>query len=217
MLTSVDGKITTGSTNNLDFDKDLPTVVGVREGLQQYYDIEQTTDLWSLCSGRVQDKMGVNQADTPKKTRVNFVLIDNHHLTLDGVNYFINLSEKFVLITSNREHPAFSINSSNLHIYFEPILNFHNAFEYLYEMFGCEKMTVQTGGTLNSILFKEKLIDAIDIVIAPVIIGGKETSSLVDGILFTQISDLKHIPALKLTSINQLENSYIRLKYKVVK
>lgn len=65
MLMSVDGKISPGATDELYFDKDLPQIPGVREGLQQYYDIEQTTDLWSLNSGRVQAKMGVNEKKLP--------------------------------------------------------------------------------------------------------------------------------------------------------
>ena len=60
MLSSVDGKISTGATDELDVDKDYPKIDGVKEGLYQYYDIEQTTDLWSLNSGKVQAKIGVN-------------------------------------------------------------------------------------------------------------------------------------------------------------
>lgn len=52
MLMSVDGKINNGSTDNLDSDKDWKRIVGVREGLHQYYEIEQTTDLWSLNTGK---------------------------------------------------------------------------------------------------------------------------------------------------------------------
>ena len=51
MLMSVDGKISTGSNDTLDFDQDLPKINGVSEGLNQYYEIEQTTDLWSLNAG----------------------------------------------------------------------------------------------------------------------------------------------------------------------
>ena len=54
MLTSVDGKISTGSTDELDVDRDFPKLSGVSEGLHQYYEIEQTTDLWSFNTGRVQ-------------------------------------------------------------------------------------------------------------------------------------------------------------------
>ncbi|MFQ7538495.1 MAG: deaminase, partial [Clostridium sp.] len=81
MLMSVDGKISTGASDELDFDKDFPHIKGLREGLQQYYDIEQTTDLWSLTSGRVQAKVGVNEKQLPEKTPVSFVVLDNHHLT----------------------------------------------------------------------------------------------------------------------------------------
>ena len=51
MLMSVDGKISTGATDELDVDKDFPKIAGVCEGLHQYYEIEQTTDLWSRKNG----------------------------------------------------------------------------------------------------------------------------------------------------------------------
>ncbi len=53
LLMSVDGKITSGSSDELDPDKDWKRITGVKEGLHQYYGIEQTTDLWSLNTGRV--------------------------------------------------------------------------------------------------------------------------------------------------------------------
>ncbi len=80
MLMSVDGKISTGATDDLDVDKDFPQIAGVSEGLHQYYEIEQTTDLWTLNSGRVQAKIGVNTKKMPDKTPVSFVVIDNRHL-----------------------------------------------------------------------------------------------------------------------------------------
>lgn len=58
MMMSVDGKISTGATDELDVDRDFPQIAGLREGLRQYYEIEQTTDLWSFNTGRVQEKMG---------------------------------------------------------------------------------------------------------------------------------------------------------------
>ena len=87
MLSSVDGKISTGATDELDVDRDFPKIKGVAEGLHQYYEIEQTTDLWSLNSGRVQAKMGVNEKDFPEKSPVSFVLVDNTHLMRHGVEY----------------------------------------------------------------------------------------------------------------------------------
>ena len=50
MLMSVDGKISTGAVDELDVDRDFPRINGVKEGLYQYYEIEKTTDLWSINS-----------------------------------------------------------------------------------------------------------------------------------------------------------------------
>ena len=60
MLESLDGKISSGSTDNLDADKDFPQIEGVKEGLHQYYEIEQITDFYSLNTERVMAKIGVN-------------------------------------------------------------------------------------------------------------------------------------------------------------
>lgn len=106
MLMSADGKISTGASDDLDVDRDFPEIDGVREGLHQYYELEQTTDLWSFNTGRVQAKMGVNNKKTPDKTPVSFVILDNNHLTESGVRYLCALSQTFVLVTSNKKHPV---------------------------------------------------------------------------------------------------------------
>ena len=46
MLMSVDGKISTGASDELDVDKDFQGIPGVKEGLYQYYELERKTDLW---------------------------------------------------------------------------------------------------------------------------------------------------------------------------
>ena len=106
MLVSVDGKISTGATDVLDVDQDYACMDGVKEGLHQYYEIEQTTDLWSLNTGRVQTKLGVNEKEMPPKTPVSFVLIGNSHLNEHGVRFFCELSNQFVLITTNPDYPS---------------------------------------------------------------------------------------------------------------
>lgn len=60
MLSSIDGKITSGASDKLDVDKDWAKIDGLKDGLQQYYDIEQTTDLFSLNTARVLEKIGIN-------------------------------------------------------------------------------------------------------------------------------------------------------------
>lgn len=216
MLMSVDGKISTGATDALDVDKDFPQIAGVCEGLHQYYEIEQTTDLWSLNSGRVQAKMGVNTKPLPSKGPVSFVLIDNNHLDENGVRYFCALSREFVLITTNSNHPAFQISESNLHIIFQNTLSLKNALAALKADFGCERLTIQSGATLNGMFLREKLFDYLDIVVAPVLVGGKDTPTLIDGKSLLSESELPQLGVLKLQECKVLENSYLRLRYQVV-
>ena len=216
MLMSVDGKISTGATDELDVDKDFPQIAGVREGLHQYYEIEQTTDLWSLNTGRVQEKMGANTKPLPKKTPVSFVLLDNRHLSEHGVRYFCALAKEFVLITTNAVPPAFHVQEKNLHIIYQNQLSLSDALAKLKAEFGCERITIQSGGTVNSLFLREKLFDYVDIVVAPVLIGGKDTSTLIDGQSLMSKSELSRLGVLKLQECLVLENSYLRLRYKVI-
>ena len=216
MLMSVDGKISTGANDELDVDRDFPMIDGLKEGLHQYYEIEQTTDLWAFNTGRVQAKMGVNRKDPPPASPVSFVILDNHHLTEKGVRYFCAWAKTFVLITSDRSHPAFGVKADNLHIIFQEKTDLRGTLVRLKKEFGCHRLTVQSGGTVNSLFLREKLLDYVDLVVAPVLIGGRDTSTLIDGSSLTAREELSGLGVLKLTDCTVLEDSYIRLRYQVI-
>lgn len=216
MLMSVDGKISTGASDVLDVDQDYACMDGVKEGLHQYYEIEQTTDLWSLNTGRVQAKLGVNEKEMPPKTPVSFVLIDNSHLNEHGVRFFCELSKQFVLITTNPDHPAFRVNAENLGIILQEELCLEKALVKLKEEYGCDRITIQSGGTVNGLFLREKLFDYVDIVVAPVLVGGKTTSTLIDGESITTREELDKLGVLKLIDCEKLEDSYVRLRYEVI-
>lgn len=220
MLMSVDGKISTGNTDNRDVDKDFPRIQGIKEGLKQYYEIEQTTDLYSLNSGRVLAKVGANKPQKNiVKLPVTFLIIDNKpHLNKSGVNNFLRKSRRLYIITTNKNHPAFQRkDEDNLEIiYYNKEIDFVDLFRKLKNDYGLKKVTIQTGGTLNSILLRKKLIDKVSIVVAPALIGGKETSSLIDGKSLSSVNELTKIKALKLTAVKKLKGSYLHLKYDVI-
>ena len=216
MLMSVDGKISTGATDELDVDLDFPQIPGLREGLHQYYEIEQTTDLWSFNTGRVQEKMGANRLGMPDKTPVSFVLLDNRHLNEHGVRYFCAKSKQFVLITTNKNHPAFHVKAENLHIIFQEKLSLAAALTSLKEQFGCDRLTIQSGGTVNGLFLREKLFDFVDIVVAPVLIGGKDTATLIDGRSLQAKDELDKLGVLRLMEATPLQDSYLRLRYQVM-
>ena len=218
LLTSVDGKISTGASDALDVDKDFPSIEGVREGLHQYYEIEETTGLWSLNTGRVMRKIGVNgRKDEPGKMPVSFVIIDNRpHLNEDGVAYLCKWVKQLIIVTTNRSHPAFSARNKNLSVLYQQTLDLPGLLRALREEYGVERLTVQSGGTLNGALLHQKLLDSVDIVVAPVLIGGKDTSSLIDGKSLVSPEELNKLGVLKLEQCDVLENSYLRLRYRVV-
>ena len=59
-------------------------------------------------------------------------------------------------------------------------------------------------------------MDYIDIVVAPVLVGGKDTSTLIDGDSLLSERELSKLGVLKLQECVVLENSYIRLRYEVI-
>ena len=222
MLESLDGKISSGSTDNLDVDKDYPKIDGVKEGLYQYYELEKETDYFSLNTGRVMAKIGVNDKENSKEKIevVTFIIIDNKpHLTEKGVKYLCNWVGKLLLVTTNKNHPAFALKNEldNLEILYYEELNLKKMLEDINEKYHAEKITIQSGGNLNGRFLRENLIDYVHIVIAPILIGGKDVATLIDGESIKNKDELDKLRTLELIECNKLEDSYIELIYKVNK
>lgn len=218
ILMSVDGKISTGDTDVLDFDRDLPGIDGVKEGLHQYYDLEKQTDACSLNTGRVMTKIGVNERDTtPEKIPVDFVVIDNQpHLTDKGIKYLSKWVKTLYLVTNNSQHPAYMCELENVRtVGFDGEINFASLFNRLKSEYGIEHITVQSGGTLNAELIRKGLIDHLSIVVAPVVVGGASTPTLADGESLHTLDDLHNLKALELVSCTTLKHSYTHLLYDV--
>lgn len=219
MLQSLDGKISTGASEARDIDKDFPLLEGVREGLSQYYALEQTTDLCSLNSGRVLAKVGANEKEwnSDKPSPIRFVIIDNKpHLNAKGCLYFAQRSSNCVVITTNSQHPMFQLLDTHpgIRVLKYEELNFTHIFQDLLEL-GIEKMTIQTGSSLNATFLRAGLIDEISLVVAPVLIGGNDTASLIGGASLQSDADLRQIRTLTLKSVEELHHSYLHLRYLV--
>lgn len=220
LLVSVDGKISTGDTDVMDVDSDYPKISGVKEGLKQYYDLELETDLFSFNTGRVFAKIGINEkTDEPKKSPVSFVVVDNEpHLTEPGVAYLAKKSKILVIATTNKNHPAMALKKDleNIHVMeYRHEIDFGDLFSRLKQDFGAERVTVQSGGTLNTTLVRNGLIDRLLLVVAPALIGGKNTSTLMDEESLHSPDELNQIKALEFVQAKPLENSYLLLEYRV--
>lgn len=220
LIQSLDGKITTGDNDSLDVDTDFRRISGVKEGLHQYYDIEKTTDPYSLNTGRVMEKIGVNTREKePEKMGCSFVILDNKpHLTQKGVSYLAKWVKTLYLVTTNKNHPAYELQKTHQNIVIIPFAEKINLAQLLHTLknnFQVEKLTIQSGGTLNASWIREGLIDFVSIVIAPCLVGGVHTQSLIGGESLHAQSDLTLIKSLTLIENKTLNNSYIHLLYKV--
>lgn len=155
MLESLDGKISSGSSDKLDADSDWCKIDGVKEGLHQYYEIEATTDYYSLNTGRVMAKIGVNdKKEYHKKVDVRFIIIDNKpHLNENGIDYLCNWVERLILVTTNKDHIAFSLQEkyNNLDIIYYDNLDLNRLLIDMKEKYDAKRITIQSGGTLNGL------------------------------------------------------------------
>lgn len=87
-------------------------------------------------------------------------------------------------------------------------VNLTRLMEELYQH-GIEKILLEGGGTLNWSMLKDELVDELRIFISPVIVGGKDAVSLVDGVGVDRVID-----GFKFNLQNVLKRSdYVILHY----
>jgi len=225
LLMSVDGKISSGESDALDVDSDWNRIHGVKEGLNQYYEIEQTTDVYSLISAKILAKLGADTKEIPEErpSRSEFlhlIVIDRKPwLTAHGVRSIAHGVKQLYLVTNNRSHPAHSLRSEidNLSVIsYHDEIDFSDLLRRMKQDYGGERVTIQSGGTLNAELVRAGLIDHLLIVVAPLLVGGKATPTLVDGRSLQSEAELLDIKTLRLAKCEALADSYVRLEYDVI-
>ena len=166
-------------------------------------------------------KIGVNERTKyHDKIDCRFIIIDNKpHLNEKGIDYICHWVNKLILVTTNKNHVAYSLREKydNLDILFYNDLDLKTLLTDMGKKYGAKAITIQSGGTLNGKFLRDNLIDYVNIVIAPLLVGGKDTSTLIDGESIISSKELGKLKALKLIECKQLDDSYIQLKYKVIK
>jgi 2,5-diamino-6-(ribosylamino)-4(3H)-pyrimidinone 5'-phosphate reductase len=218
LIASLDGKISSGDTDALDVDADWKRVHGVKEGLSQYYALEKQTDACFFQSGRVFAKIGFNWREpAPLRIPVTGVIVDNKpHLMSKGIRYLSSWLERVLIVTTNPQHPAFEF-GENVHVIrFSETIDFSALLHSLRQDFGIDRLTIQSGGTLNATLLRLGLIDEVSFVIAPLLVGGANTPTLVDGEALHSVDQLTSLRPLELLSCERLDHSYLHLRYRVL-
>ena len=187
--------------------------------MKQYYDLELCTDEFSLNTGRTLAKIGINEKqDSTEQLPVTFVVVDSKpHLSEQGVSNLAYKGRELIVVTSHPAHPALSLKErlGNLHVLQYEKIDFSHLFSRLKHDFGATLMTIQSGGRLNATLVREGLIDRLLLVIAPALVGGKDTPTPLDGESLHTTAELSNIKALDLVQATSLRDSYVLLEYEV--
>ena len=148
-----------------------------------------------------------------RQTREKVVLVDLN-LPLGDVTTFVNIRPNMSLLSAieNAEHngaeaimdACIQYKDSSLYVLAEP-------------MYMEENLNLGPKHILKLFEFlRANLIDYVNIVIAPILVGGTTTNTLIDGMAISSVEELNKLKALKLMEIHVLQNSYIQLKYKVI-
>lgn len=184
----------------------------------QYYELERETDLVSFSSGKVLAKVGWNDRKASiDPIPVSFVVVDNAtRLTTLGVRNLLRRCRSVLVVTTNPGHPALGLSDPNLSTRsYDATIDFVDLFASL-RAEGLDRLTVQSGGKLNAALLRAGLIDRLSVTVAPLLVGGGATPTLVDGPGAWHSDELGQLPRLRLVKASPLEHSYRHLEYEVL-
>jgi len=111
-------------------------------------------------------------------------------------------SKKYIKYLEERDYDYFIMG--------ETYVNYKKAFKLLAEKYKAKIILTDTGGRLNSILLKQKLVDEISLLVSPVLVGKKSTN------LFRSLNPKNENIKLELIKSEILNKGYTLSRYKVI-
>lgn len=218
MLQSLDGKISTGAGDALDFDKDLAEIPMLKKGLKSYYSEEKVTDYWNILTAKTAVKLGANDGKYISSFHnCGHILVDSSCIKSEGIKHIANNCCELYYITTR---PLDEL--KGLHLPGNvTVVRVHDTravegwLGFLRDAYGIKHVTVECGGEFNASMLRAGLIDKVIVYIAPIIVGGRETPSLADGDSFTTVAELKSLCKMTLMDAKPYAN-FVRLSYKVL-
>lgn len=204
---TLDGKIATanGSSN-----------ISGPEDLQRVHKIRQETDAIMIGINTLLNdnpRLTIHKIKTTHNQNPHRIIIDSKARTPLNARILNNDAPTTIAIT--QQAPTNKINAlkekCNIVTYGKTQVDLKQLMHHLKKDLNINKLMLEGGSTLNFSMIKNQLIDEIRICIAPMIVGGKQSKTLIDGTGFPNMDDSTK---LKLQKAYPLGKDYI-LEYKV--
>lgn len=222
MMTTLDGKITSGTGENI-----------LDDYFSLYTKIEDKLNAKSWIIGRVTMQAFADNLtiELPKiRSRIDdkdyIVSIPNDYNVFttdtkgvlrwkDNTIRFSNIKENLnlvVIVTINTPKEYLSyLQDKNVSYIFggEEDIDFRIVFKKIKSTFGIDRILLEGGGILNGSIMNENLIDQISLLLLPLVVNRTDAPSLFEGDIQKDLI----IKKFTLTNIEKLENDVVWLKY----
>ena len=206
---TLDGKIATRTRD---------TKISGREDLERVHRIRERVDGIMVGIGTVLDddpRLTVHKIQSEKKRNPVRIVVDSRART--PIDARVLSKEARTIIAVSRKAPrgrvmALQEKGAEVIVCGEGRVNLRCLMEELYTR-GIKSLLLEGGGTLNFGMLSEGLVDEVSVAIAPVLVGGREAVTLVDGEGFATIAEGVH---LKLKKYYPLGKDFI-LEYEVLR
>ena len=93
-------------------------------------------------------------------------------------------------------------------------VNIRSALEELNRQHGVNSIRADTGGTLNGVLLRERLVDEVSVLISPMMIGGTSPKTIYSA---PDLLTAEGVVDLKLTHMEKIDDNYVWLIYEIIR
>lgn len=183
---SIDGKISTRKNDS---------AISSKLDLVRVHKLRSTVDgLMIGISTVLEDDpmLNVRYSTTGKKNPTRIIIDSKARIPLNSrIIESSNKIQTIIAVThdaSSRKIKEIQKKGAQVLVYGNGKVNLRNLFQQLEKM-GLKKIIVEGGGEINWSVLKLGLVDELVVTISPVVIGGRDAITLVEGKGFTNISD----------------------------
>jgi 2,5-diamino-6-(ribosylamino)-4(3H)-pyrimidinone 5'-phosphate reductase len=183
---SIDGKISTRKNDS---------AISSKLDLIRVHKLRSTVDgLMIGISTVLEDDpmLNVRYSTTGKKNPTRIIIDSKARIPLNSrIIESSNKIQTIIAVThdaSSRKIKEIQKKGAQVLVYGNGKVNLRNLFQQLEKM-GLKKIIVEGGGEINWSVLKLGLVDELVVTISPVVIGGRDAITLVEGKGFTNISD----------------------------